>query len=53
MTRATLTAEAIAWIAQHTDSLVARVALMGYDQGWPTAHVTTAIHACNKAAATA
>ena len=29
-------------------SVVARVALQGYDSGWPTAHVESAIATCNR-----
>ena len=47
---ATLTDAAIAWVAENLESMVARVALMGYGAGWPDAHVTTAIIACNKKA---
>lgn len=36
------------WAVQHArDSIVARIALMGYGAGWPDKHVAGAINACN------
>jgi hypothetical protein len=48
MKRIELTPKGRQWAEQMTSELVPRVALQGYDQGWPDAHVITAITICNQ-----
>jgi len=45
-----LTPAGVAYAFDHVgDSIVARVAAVGYDAGWPAEYVRTAIVACNDA----
>lgn len=47
--RIALTDEGLTYAASVMDtSMVARVAIAGYGQGWPDDHVSAAIRACNK-----
>jgi hypothetical protein len=44
----TLTDEGRAYAKSHRESIVARVALMGEESGWPDNHVEAAIRVCNE-----